>query len=304
MFIEAARKALIVSDRERLRYCVIGGEGVIGAALVHDLRCGGVNVTWSTRRKPTNAKQEFFLDLADPCLPPLPQADVVLLTASVTRIADCRSDPLNTWRVNVEAQARIAEAALAKKAFVVFLSTTHVFDGSRAFPKPEDPCSPCSVYGQQKAEAESALLVLGNELAVVRLGKVIGRHLALFENWRRDLLRGETITAFDDLVMAPIAIAKIVTGLKELGSKRASGIWHLCGREDLSYFDAAEHLACRLGARASLVRRASAVKAGITIDERPTHSALAPGGIEEIAGVKIGDARAELDLGLELTQDF
>ncbi len=190
--------------------------------------------------------------------------------ASITRLADCRADPLNTWRVNVEAQARIAEQALSRGAFVIFPSTTQVFDGSRAFPKPEDPCSPGTIYGQQKVEAESALLRHGNGVAVVRLGKVIGRHLKLFESWRRDLARGETINAFDDLVMAPIAMTKVVNGLATLGSKRASGIWHLCGRDDISYFDAAEHLASRLGARASLVRPTSAAEAGIPVEERPT----------------------------------
>ncbi len=283
-----------------IRFCVIGGDGVIGSALAHNLRCSGADVICSTRKMPIDAQRGFYLDLADPCLPPLPKADVVILAASVTRLADCRSDPSTTWRINVEAQARIADQALASGAFVIFPSTTQVFDGSRAFPEPEDSCSPRSVHGKQKAEAESALLRHGNGVAVVRLGKVIGRHLSLFENWRRDLLRGASINAFDDLVMAPIAIAKIVTGLRALGSKRASGIWHLCGREDISYFGAAEHLACRLGASASLVKRASAAEAGIPVEERPPRSALAPGRIEEVAGVRIGDARAELDEGLEL----
>jgi dTDP-4-dehydrorhamnose reductase len=294
----------VTPDRDSIRFCIIGGDGVLGSALVHDLRRSGVDVICSTRKKPIDAQRAFYLDLADPRLPSLPKIDVVILAAAVSRPADCRSDPGNTWRINVEAQASIGEQALARGAFVIFPSSTLVFDGSRALPNPEDPRSPCTEYGKQKAAAESALLRHGDGVAVVRLGKVISRHSSLFENWRRDLLQGQPVYAFDDLVMAPIAIGKTVAGIETLGRKRASGIWHLCGREDISYFEAAEHLACRLKARASLVRRASAAEAGIPVEERPPHSALAIGGSEEVAGVKIADPRAEIDEGLELISAF
>ena len=66
------------------------------------------------------------------------------------------------------------------------------------------------------------MLRLGGEVAVIRLSKVIGRHLPLFETWRRELLCGRTVDAFNDLRMAPISMPKVVAGIEAIGRKRAN----------------------------------------------------------------------------------
>jgi len=284
------------------RFCVIGGDGLIGAALCDDLRLQGQPAIASTRRAPIDAKQQFFLDLqGDPEHFRLPEADVVVLTASMTRLAECRANPADAWRANVDAQLRLAEEAVRRGAFVVFLSTNQVFDGMRPGMKPDAPMSARSVYGKLKAEAEMRLLALGESVCVVRLSKVIAPRLQLFAHWRRDLSNGGAIVAFDDLVMAPIAISKVVAGIERLGRARANGVWHLGGREDMSYVAAGRRIAWRLGVDQDLVRVASAAQAGIPEEERPPHTVLAPGDIEKATGVEIADAETELDIGLGFT---
>lgn len=281
------------------RYYVIGGSGAIGSALMKSLSAQRIEAIASTRRQPVDRQNEFYLDLgAD--LPELSfsACDVVILTASMTRLAECRSEPELARRVNVDAQVLIAEQAVKKGAFVVFLSTNQVFDGTKSGVGPEEPRSPRSVYGKLKAEAESALSRLGDSVAIVRLSKVVGPHLDLLQRWRRELSRGETIEAFDDLLLAPIAMAKVVAGVELIGLKRLGGVWHLGGSDEISYLQAGRHLACRLGADARLVVSASAAKAGIPVEERPPRVSMAPGNLETAIGVRIGDALEELDIGL------
>lgn len=288
-----------MSDRSGARFCIIGGDSAIGAALGESLRARGAVASSSTRRELVDPVTQFRLDLrSDLADFSIPECDVVVLAASMTRLAECRLDPETARRVNFDAQLRLAEQAVNRGAFVVFLSTNAVFDGTKTCVTPEEAPAPRTVYGRLKAEAETELLRLGGEVAVVRLSKVIGRHLPLFEKWRRELLCGRTVNAFGDHVMAPIAMIKVIAGIERIGLQRASGIWHLGGREDIDYVEAARHLALRLGADEALVRTASAAAAGIPEDERQAHTALAPGEIEAMTGIRIENARTELDIGL------
>ena len=289
-------------EPERTRFCVIGGDGAIGSALEKSLRSRGVPAVFSTRRGVVDPMTQFPIDLrGDLTEVAIPECDVLILAAAMTRLSDCRSDPEAARRVNVDAQVHLASRAARNGAFVVFLSTNQVFDGTRSHVAPEEPPSPRSSYGKLKAEAESKLLQLGGEVAVIRLTKVIGRHLPLFESWRRELLCGNVINAFEDLVMAPIAMPKVVAGIEVAGLQRMQGMWHLSGREDLSYFEAGRYLARRLNVDEALVCAASAAAAGVPEDERPAHTAMALAGIEAITGIRIENAETELDIGLGFT---
>jgi dTDP-4-dehydrorhamnose reductase len=288
-----------MSLHNKARFCIIGGDSAIGAAMCQDLRAKGVEVRSSTRRELVDPMTQFALDLRSASNDAsIPECDVVVLAASMTRLAECRSNMEAARLVNVDAQVRLAKQAAKQGAFVVFLSTNQVFDGTIANVTPEEKRAPRSIYGHLKAAAEIELLALRSEVAVLRLSKVIGKHLSLFETWTRELRRGGTVDAFDDLMMAPIAQEKVIFGIERIGTLRLRGIWHLSGREDISYAEAARHLARRLGADEKLIRVTSAAAAGIPEEERPLHTALDPGAIETMTGVRISDARTELDIGL------
>lgn len=289
-----------MNDPRQTRICIVGGDGAVGGALVARFREKGVECLASTRRELSDPNTQFRLDLSNRDEIALPVCDVVILAAAMARLAECRADPDLARRVNVDAQIRLAENARSFGAIVIFLSTALVFDGTRPNVAPEEAPSPRSLYGKLKAETEAALLGSGAEVAIIRLGKVIGRHLQLFERWRQELSSGRTVEAFDDLVIAPIALSTVASGIESIVHQRAKGVWHLCGKEDISYFDAARHLAHRVGGDEKLVCRMSAAVAGIPEEERPPHTALALGNIEEFFDVKIRNAKSEIDIGLDL----
>jgi dTDP-4-dehydrorhamnose reductase len=288
-----------VDELRKTRFCIIGGDGAIGGALAAKWRSQGVVTLTSTRRVPRDAENQFSLDLRDSTTISLPPCDVVILAAAMTRLSDCRADPKTAKEVNVTAPIRIARKAKASGAFVVFLSTNQVFDGSKADVGPDDKPNPASLYGKLKAEAETGLLEDIGDVAIVRLSKVVGRHLALFEQWRQDLAERRTIHAYADLMMAPIAMTKVLAGIEAVVHRRRGGISHLGGWQDLSYFEAADHLATRLAFDRNLVRRASAAADGVPAEERPRYASFARQD-RSATGLDIPDARSELDIGLEL----
>src|SRR5690606_26325829 len=115
------------------------------------------------------------LDLADD--PPrwrLPEdVAVAFLCAAVTALRSCEADPAGTARANVEHTARLASMLVGRGAFVVFLSSNLVFDGSEPRRRADAPTCPATEYGRQKAAAEGALLAMGG-VSIVRLTKVVG----------------------------------------------------------------------------------------------------------------------------------
>jgi dTDP-4-dehydrorhamnose reductase len=245
------------------RILVVGGDGRIGAALCRYLRGAGETVSATTRRQDA-PEGSVFLDLGeDPgtwTLPPDVRAAV--LCAAASGIDRCENDPAATARINVEAVCDLA-ARLPQAAFMVFLSTSQVFDGSLAFPEPDAPVSPPTQYGRQKALAEGRLLAeFPSRVAVLRLTKVFDARGALAAGWTRALLRGEPVEPFSDMVFSPVPLSSVAACVRLLLDRRCAGVFHWSGERDVSYTDFALALARRLGAEPGLVRPVSAAKQG------------------------------------------
>ena len=138
-------------------------------------------------------------------------------------------------------------------AFVVFLSTNLVFDGTSAFPKVDDPPNPTTAYGRQKAEAEDALRKFGAPLAIVRLTKVVHPSMPLLVKWAASLRRREPIAAFIDMVFSPIPLRFVAAAIQLVAQRRAPGIFHISAEKDLDYHMLAESLAESVAAPRELV---------------------------------------------------
>src|SRR5690606_1859386 len=83
----------------------------------------------------------------------------IIHTAALARMDQCEQYPHLALQHNVEATRNIADAAadLPVPAHLVHISTDLVFDGKQAPYSEESRPSPLQIYGQSKADAESAL---------------------------------------------------------------------------------------------------------------------------------------------------
>jgi dTDP-4-dehydrorhamnose reductase len=273
-------------------HLVIGADGRLGGGLRQALAAAGQRVLATSRRRDG---EHAFLDLAAPpetwALPA--EASVAYLCAAVTSQAACERDPDGTRRVNVRHTVALASRLAAAGAFVVFPSTNLVFDGTRPARASDDAVCPRTAYGRQKAAAEADLLALG--AAVVRLTKVIAPDDALLCGWARSLRAGETIHPFADLVFAPLPLAFVARALMTIAARRGAGLWQLSGERDVSYADAARHLARRLGADEALIVPGSAQDAGIPAGSRPPHTTLDTRRWREAIGTPLPSVEATLD---------
>jgi dTDP-4-dehydrorhamnose reductase len=253
---------------------VAGGAGLIGGALVRQLRAEGDEVV-ETRRGP-GPPGSLVLDLAAPSStwPRLDRFEVAFLCAGRTALADCENDPPGTRRVNVDGTVALARLLHDGGSRVVLVSSPLVFDGTLPIPGPSDTPSPVSEYGRQKADAERAVLALLRG-SVLRLAKVIGPGAPRLVEWRESLLRGGSVGAFDDLRLAPLPLAIAVEALVAVGRCGQPGIHQLSGPREETYYSMARATAEYIGVDPGRVHRASAEAAGVPPAFRPRHVRLA-----------------------------
>lgn len=253
---------------------IVGGDGLIGGMLVRGFAARGWEIVDTTRRPSASMNSTVYLDLADPDArrAPLPAADVAIFAAAMSRFADCRASPALARAVNTDVPVALAERLARQGTRSILISTSAVFDGSRPRVSADAPPAPTSLYGTLKAKAECGFLALSDLGGIVRLTKVLDPSHLLFTRWRSALVRNERIGAFADLRLAPITLADVETAVLTVAD--GGKILQVSALGDLSYYEAAVHLARALGKPATLVDSLSAADAGIPESDRPLYTSL------------------------------
>lgn len=255
---------------------IIGGDGLIGQSLTRSLRGRGRPVLSTTRRPDRAGADQPLLDLGAIPEDWLPAAGAAILCAARPSQQDCLDHPEETRAVNVEAVGRIG-AVLAKAGiFTLFLSTSLVFDGARPEMAADSPYRPIGAYGAQKAEAEQILRALfsPDDLAIVRLSKVLEPDAPLLQGWRRALREGQPIHPFDDVLISPISLAFATEALSRVAEARIGGVFQISAADEVSYADLALGLADRWQADAALVMPRPGRSINPVMRDAPAHGSL------------------------------
>ncbi len=229
---------------------VIGADGQVGSAALVYLAGRGHEVAGTTRRAGSVEEDRLFLDLSQPPQkwPDFPSCDAVAICTAVTSIAECENDPEGAALINLHRPLHLADMFRARGAFVLFLSSTGVFDFQKPFRRHDDPPCPATNYGRQKVEAEDKILALGGKTAVLRLTKIIGPRMPLLGRWRSELASGQNIMAYEDTTIAPTTAVFASRVMHNVMGAGAEGIFHASGDEDLPYTVLAEQLVRAMGA--------------------------------------------------------
>jgi dTDP-4-dehydrorhamnose reductase len=251
----------------------------------------------TSRRQDAVDKGYLPLDLADPTAgdAPLPFADVAFFCAAMAQFAECRNNPVLARRVNVLSPVALAKRLSSQGTRVVLLSTGAIYDGSiPRVPADRRPC-PTTEYGRSKAEAEAEFLSLGTIASVVRLTKVLEPSHPLIGGWINALAKGATATAYSDLGLAPISLAESVTALMIAAADPAGGIYQASAADDISYFDAARHIASRLNVDPHNVVAQRGAEAGIASEQLTLLSSLDTSRLSAVTGRAAPDPFGVID---------
>jgi dTDP-4-dehydrorhamnose reductase len=226
---------------------ILGGSGFLGAhAVAAALRTGRPVV--SASRDPGaggDGAERRVLDALHPqatqaLLAELAPARIVLCTA-LARLDQCDAYPGLAQELNVAFPERVARAATAQGARLVFVSTDLVFGAvappSSGFVEAHD-VGPVSCYGESKAAGERAVLEALPDALVVRLplmfGDSLGRGLGATDSLLAAIGRGMRPTLFEDEYRTPLDVGVAGRALVELLDADVSGVLHVAGRQRIS----------------------------------------------------------------------
>jgi dTDP-4-dehydrorhamnose reductase len=157
---------------------VTGASGLLGRAILAAFRSDAA--AWRVCGAGFSRAREGLvrLDLCDPaaveaCLESL-RPRVVIHSAAERRPDVSEDAPEATRRLNVEATGRLARWCATHGAWMLYLSTDYVFDGSRPPYGVGDPTGPLNAYGRSKRDGEIALRDATADAAVLRVPILYG----------------------------------------------------------------------------------------------------------------------------------
>ncbi|HKC36374.1 MAG TPA: SDR family oxidoreductase, partial [Chitinophagaceae bacterium] len=188
--------------------------------------------------------------------------DVVVHAGAMSKPDECELDQMKAYLVNVEGTVQLLINSEEVKSFFVFLSTDFVFDGERGMYTEEDSPRPVNYYGRTKLEAEEAVKEYENGWAIVRTVLVYGKnhsgHNNILQTVKEKLEKGEEYNVVDDQLRTPTYIEDLAKGIVCIIERKATGVFHLSGKDILTPYQMAIRTAAYLKLDSSTIKKVTA----------------------------------------------
>lgn len=226
--------------------------------------------------------------------------DVVVHAAAMTQIDDCELRPQQCERINVQGTSQILTDAEFFSSHFIFISTDFVFDGEQGNYEEEDETKPISLYGFSKLQGEGMVQTSTIPFAIVRTCLVYGNLLkgtrSNIVSWvKESLQQGKTIQVVSDQLRTPTYVEDLAKGIALIIEKKATGIYHISGKDWLTPYDMALKTADRYQLDASKI-----VKVDASTFKQPGRRPLKTGFVIEKARKELGYEPISFDEGLKL----
>ena len=186
-------------------------------------------------------------DLTDPSALSALLSDIkpraVIHAAAAAQPNFCQEHPLESHKINVEATIILAQLCADRNIPFVFTSTDLVFDGTHAPYCEDDPVCPISLYGEQKVSAEERIVSIYPQALICRLPLMYGNAAGsattanFYQTIKKALQQKQSITLYADEFRTPVSAHTAAQGVLLLLEKKATGIYHLGGRERITRYD-------------------------------------------------------------------
>jgi len=216
---------------------IVGIDSQIGSALKDYLIDKKIQVYGTTRKINRLNENVFYFDLENPSFELFTMHfTFMVICAANTNIEECESNPLKCKTINVDNTIDLIDKSNINVDFILYLSSSAVFDGRRQFYNPSDEPFPTNLYGKFKTQVENYLIAnFKDKSCILRLTKVISKNTPFIERWMNELREGKDIVAFTNKFISPVDIADVVKSIYLLILEKVPGIFHFGGIEEISY---------------------------------------------------------------------
>lgn len=167
--------------------------------------------------------------------------DGVIHAAALSQPNACAKNPELSLKVNVQATTSLAQICKTLDIPFLFTSSSQVFDGDDAPYSETDKPQPIHIYAKHKLLAEQEVLKIYPKATVVRMPLMYGATSPTSKNflkeWLHKMRNGEQLNVFTDEYRMPASGQSAAEGLFLLLNKKASGLFHLAGKDRISRAD-------------------------------------------------------------------
>jgi len=226
--------------------------------------------------------------------------DVVIHAGAMSKPDECEMNQMLAYLVNVEGTVQLLINSADIKSFFIFLSTDFVFDGEKGMYSENDSPNPVNYYGRTKLEAEEAVKEYEFDWAIARTVLVYGRnhsgHSNILKIVKEKLEKGEAYNVVDDQVRTPTYVEDLAKGIVSIIEKKATGVFHLSGKDILTPYQMAIKAAEHLQLNSSIIGKVTA-----TSFSQPARRPLKTGFIIDKARKKLGYEPITFEEGLKKT---
>ena len=186
--------------------------------------------------------------------------DVIIHSGAMSKPDECELNKESAFLTNVTGTINLLTHSKRIKSFFVYISTDFVFSGTqKSYNESSDDTLPVNYYGETKLLAEGEVKNYEFDWAIVRTVLVYGKPLKNRQNLltltAAALQKGESLKIFDDQVKTPTYVGDLVNGIVSIVEKKATGIFHLSGKDILTPYQMSVAVAKHLHLDASLITR-------------------------------------------------
>ena len=174
--------------------------------------------------------------------------DCIIHTAAMTNVDACELNPEDCQKNNVDATQYIVDACANTKTHLIYISTDFVFDGTAGPYSEEDQPNPLSIYANAKLSSEKIVQQSGLPYSILRTMIVYGvtddvqrSNIILWT--KNSLEQGKDIRVINDQFRGPTLAEDLAEACYQAAIRKATGIFHVSGREVISILDIANKVA-------------------------------------------------------------
>jgi dTDP-4-dehydrorhamnose reductase len=274
-----------------LSVLVTGASGLLGWSLLRELAPAGYRLL-----TPDLDRFDLLAPEAVEAYILAERPDVIIHAAAYTAVDRAESEPELALAVNGRGTGAVATAAARTEAYLIYVSTDYVFDGSGTRPhREDDPVSPQGVYGRSKLAGEEEVRGRAPRHLIARTSWIFGPARPNFvETMYRRAVAGESSRVVDDQVGRPTYTPHLAGALHRLLMMGVEGTIHAVNDGDCSWYGLTREIYRLAGRDPDLVTPISTAELGRPAP-RPANSVLDHGRLTALLGAPLPHWREALE---------
>ena len=147
-----------------LENLILGGDSLIGSNLARFWKKRRIPINATTRDRNKVSKERGYVNLETQEWESVlsRRYNAVVFCAGITSLEVCEADPAKTHRINVNNAGVLLTRLSSVVNYILILSSSQVFDGSKPDRTVSEDTCPINEYGRQKVALERDMSLLRN----------------------------------------------------------------------------------------------------------------------------------------------